>query len=93
MMTIEAKLATTRFNVDEDNANIEVDPNYPDMAEKMKLVNACPACLYRLQDDGSLTFDYAGCLECGTCRILSLGKVVKKWEYPRDTQGVEFREG
>ena len=93
MMTIEAKLATTRFNVDEDNAHIEVDPNYPDMAEKMTLVNACPARLYRLQDDGSLTFDYAGCLECGTCRILSLGKVVKKWEYPRDTQGVEFREG
>lgn len=93
MMSIEAKLATTKFNVDEGNAHIEIDANYPELKEKMKLVNACPARLYRLQEDQSLAFDSAGCLECGTCRALSLGKVVKKWEYPRDTFGVEYKEG
>ena len=41
------------------------------------LVKACPA----------------GCLECGTCRILGLGSALEQWEYPRGTFGVEFRYG
>ncbi|HIH8553463.1 TPA: ferredoxin family protein, partial [Salmonella enterica] len=45
------------------------------------------------QDDGSVRFDYAGCLECGTCRILGLDTALEKWEYPRGTFGVEFRYG
>ena len=43
--------------------------------------------------DGSVRFDYAGCLECGTCRILGLDTVLEKWDYPRGTFGVEFRYG
>lgn len=94
MMSIEEKLGKNKFYLDEGNAHIEIDPQYPDYEEKLKLVNACPARLYRFQEDGkTLDFDYAGCLECGTCRILSLGKVVTKWEYPQDTKGVEYREG
>ena len=57
------------------------------------LVKACPAGLYKKQDDGSVRFDYAGCLECGTCRILGLGSALEQWEYPRGTFGVEFRYG
>ncbi|EBA8843220.1 ferredoxin family protein, partial [Salmonella enterica subsp. enterica serovar Montevideo] len=53
----------------------------------------CPAGLYKKQDDGSVRFDYAGCLECGTCRILGLDTALEKWEYPRGTFGVEFRYG
>ncbi len=93
MMSIEEKLSTNKYNVDEDNAHIEISHKDWPMSEKMRLVNACPARLYRLEADGSLRFDYAGCLECGTCRVLSLGKVVEKWEYPNDTMGVSFREG
>lgn len=92
-VTVEEKLGVNKFFVDEENPHIEIDPNYPDMNEKMKLVNACPAGLYKLNDNGSLAFDYAGCLECGTCRVLCLGTVVKKWEYPEGTMGVEFRIG
>ncbi len=92
-LSIEEKLSVNKFFVDEENAHIEIDPAYPDIKEKMKLVNACPAGLYKLNDDETLSFDYAGCLECGTCRILCLGTVVKKWEYPEDTKGVEFRYG
>ena len=92
-LSIEEKLSVNKFFVDEENAHIEIDPAYPDIKEKMKLVNACPAGLYKLNDDETLSFDYAGCLECGTCSILCLGTVVKKWEYPEDTKGVEFRYG
>ncbi|MFB6468709.1 ferredoxin family protein [Cytobacillus sp. Hz8] len=92
-ITIEEKLGVNKYFVDEENAHIEIDPYYPDMKEKMKLVNACPAGLYKLNEDKDLTFDYAGCLECGTCRILCLGTIVKKWEFPEGTMGVEFRKG
>ncbi|NLI91325.1 MAG: ferredoxin family protein [Peptococcaceae bacterium] len=92
-VTIEEKLAVNKYFVDEGNAHIEIDPSYSDMKEKMKLVNACPAGLYKLNEEGTLFFDYAGCLECGTCRVLCLGTIVKKWEFPESTKGVEFRYG
>lgn len=92
-MTIEDKLGVNKYFVDEEFAHIEIDPSYPDMKEKIKLVNACPAGLYKLNEDGTLSFDYAGCLECGACRTLCLGTVIKKWEYPRGSMGVEFRYG
>ena len=65
----------------------------PDKQMLEVLVKACPAGLYKKQDDGSVRFDYAGCLECGTCRILGLDTVLEKWDYPRGTFGVEFRYG
>ena len=43
----------------------------------MKLVNGCPAGLYTLQENGDLAFDFAGCLECGTCRVLCGETMVK----------------
>ena len=39
------------------------------------------------------SFDYAGCLECGTCRIACEGTIVRKWENPQPTMGVEYRFG
>ncbi|WP_432748275.1 ferredoxin family protein [Pectinatus frisingensis] len=92
-MSIEEKLGVDKYLVDENNAHIEIDNTHSDIQEKMKLVNACPAGLYKLSDDGTLSFDYAGCLECGTCRILSMGKVVSKWEFPLGTMGIEYRLG
>ncbi len=92
-MSIDEKLGVNKFFVDEHNPHIEINPNYPDRKEKMKLVNACPAGLYRLNADQSLSFDYAGCLECGTCRLLCTGTIIKKWEYPQGAMGVEFRFG
>ena len=52
-----------------------------------------PAALYKIDEDGKKSFDYAGCLECGTCRIACEGTIVKKWENPRPTMGVEYRFG
>ena len=44
-------------------------------------------------DENGYHFDYAGCLECGTCRALCGNTIIKKWEYPNGTFGVEYREG
>ena len=61
--------------------------------KKMNLVNGCPAGLYTLQENGDLAFDFAGCLECGTCRVLCGETIVKTWKYPHNAKGVEFRQG
>ncbi|NLI13257.1 MAG: ferredoxin family protein, partial [Peptococcaceae bacterium] len=53
----------------------------------------CPACLYTLKEDGELSFDYAGCLECGTCRIICPKEGAISWQYPRGGFGVSFRYG
>ncbi len=88
---VEQKLGIDIFEVDEQNAHI-VLVDSPNMAEFDKLVIACPAGLYKHTENG-IRFDYAGCLECGACRVLCGNTIVQKWEYPRGSQGVEFRYG
>ncbi|QWL05871.1 4Fe-4S dicluster domain-containing protein, partial [Shewanella indica] len=81
-VNVDVKLGVNKFYVDEGHPHIELVEN-PDINEFRKLVNACPAGLYKIQDDGSLKFDSAGCLECGTCKMLCGETIIKKWEYPR----------
>ena len=70
------------------------------LATNPRIFNEYPAFLnnlmrglYTLQEDGTLAFDFAGCLECGTCRVLCGHTIVKSWKYPRNAKGVEFRQG
>ena len=95
-MNVDDKLSLNKYEVDEENAHIVLKdpdscPNFED--EFNKLVIACPAALYRWSDDGKPQFDYAGCLECGTCRILCGDTILDKWVYPGPTMGVEYRWG
>ena len=92
MMSVDEKLAVDKFNVDEVNAHIALADD-PDEAEFRKLQACCPAGLYRRGEGGEFLFDYAGCLECGTCRILCGGTIIAKWEYPKDGAGVFYRYG
>ena len=90
-VNVDEFLALDKYEVDEESAHIElVDP---DMEEFLKLVRVCPAALYKIDENGAKSFDYAGCLECGTCRIACGGTIVKKWENPQPTMGVEYRFG
>lgn len=89
---IDAKLNVNKFRVDSTSPHIVVVKT-PEMAELKKLLIACPAGLYKLNNDGSLQFDYAGCLECGACRILCGNTIVEKWQYPQGTSGIEYRYG
>ncbi len=92
-MTVDNKLGVNRFLPDEKHSHIDVDKGYGDLKEIKRLVLACPAHLYVLEPGGKLTFSHEGCLECGTCRVLSGGKVVRSWEYPEGGMGVEYRIG
>ena len=92
-MNIEEKLGVDKFYVDETFSHITLNREYTGLKEKKLLVKACPAGLYKLNEDQSLSFDYAGCLECGTCRVLGLGTVIKEWNHPSGGCGIEFRLG
>lgn len=91
-VNVSLKLGSNKFNVDEQHPHIVVK-SHPDRQILALLVNACPAGVYKQLVDGSVLVDTAGCLECGTCRILGLGTVLEKWEYPRGTFGIKYRYG
>ena len=90
-MSVDDKLGYVRFNTDEQ-PHIAINEEYHDEKKIELLVMACPAGLYRYENR-KIIFNHEGCLECGTCRVLSGGKVVKSWKYPAGGMGVEFRQG
>nr|WP_306812483.1 ferredoxin family protein [Adlercreutzia mucosicola] len=85
-------MSANKYEVDEENAHIELVED-PDMEEFRKLVRVCPAALYKIDEEGNTSFDYAGCLECGTCRIACGDTIIAKWDMPQPTMGVEYRFG
>lgn len=92
-LTVPELLGLNAFDVDEDEAHIVLDPVRCASCPAHPCVSACPAHLYTLGPDGQVTFDYAGCLECGTCRVLCVVGGVARWTYPRGTFGVAYRRG
>ena len=89
---VDDKLGYNRFNTDESYAHIEINEDFKDEAEIRKVVLACPAELYKYEN-GELTFNHEGCPECGTCRVVSGGKVVKMWNHPYGGAGVTYMQG
>ena len=95
-VNVDEALSVNKYEVDEETPHIELaedDGSEAYNEEFLKLVRVCPAALYKIDGDGAKSFDYAGCLECGTCRIVAGNTVLSKWEYPQGTMGVEFRYG
>lgn len=95
-VNVDQKLSLNKYDVDEDCAHIvlkkpEDCPHFD--SEFDKLIIACPAALYKRDTDGKTSFDYAGCLECGTCRILCGSTILDNWVYPVATKGIEYRWG
>lgn len=91
-VNVDEYLSLNKYEVDEENPHIKLIED-PETNEFLKLVRVCPAALYRIDADGNKSFDYAGCLECGTCRIVCEDTILEKWVYPAPTMGVEYRQG
>ena len=93
-VNVEAKLAENRFVVDEGHPHITLDKDQIGAKTIHALIAACPAALYSLDDQKRLRFDCAGCLECGTCRVICGGDPkIMTWNHPRPTFGVFYRYG
>lgn len=88
----EELLGINKFVVDEEEPHIVLDKAMCANCKEKPCLYVCPAVLYTLKD-GEVNFDYAGCLECGTCRVVCKNKGIVKWNYPRGTMGVSFRYG
>ena len=87
-VNVDEALSVNKYEVDEETPHIELaedDGSEAYNEEFLKLVRVCPAALYKVDGDGAKSFDYAGCLECGTCRIACEGTIVRKWENPLAT--------
>ena len=73
------------------NPHIIVDTSKCDECESKSCLYFCPAGCFVLKDD-SIDFNYEGCLECGTCRVMC-SKGIQSWDYPLGGYGVSFRIG
>ncbi|CAJ1296659.1 putative ferredoxin [Escherichia coli] len=91
-VNVDIKLGVNKFHVDEGHPHIILAAN-PDINEFRKLMKACPAGLYKQDDAGNIHFDSAGCLECGTGRVLCGNTILEQWQYPAGTFGIEFSYG
>ncbi|WP_197708828.1 ferredoxin family protein [Leminorella richardii] len=56
-------------------------------------MSVCPARLYQQSEDGSLSVDFHGCLECGACRLLCDKETLAQWGYPEAGYGITMRFG
>lgn len=92
-LTIEQLLGINKFAVDDEQAHIVLKKEVCASCQAKPCTFACPASLYTLKD-GKISFDYAGCLECGTCRVVCpKANEALTWQYPRGGFGVNFRYG
>jgi ferredoxin like protein len=89
--SIEELLGTNKYEVDGGEPHIVIDKAACARCspESCACVKACPAGLFKIVG-GTIAFDYAGCLECGTCRLVCRQKGIR-WDYPRGGFGVEYR--
>lgn len=96
-VSTEELLGLNKFTVDDEWPHIVVDRAICVTCPEKPCLTICSAGCYKPSSDASgIQFDYAGCLECGTCRVVCrhLGKGgVVQWAYPHATMGVSFRYG
>ena len=91
-LSAEELLGLNKFEVDEENAHIQLDQEACARCGEKPCLYFCPAGLYTLKD-GQVRFDYAGCLECGTCRVVCDEFKNVDWNHPRGGYGILFKFG
>jgi ferredoxin like protein len=89
---IDEKVALNAFNLDTE-PHITLDEEKCGECEARSCVRFCPAGLYEYNGEtGKIDFDFSGCLECGTCRLVCAPGAVS-WSHPRGGFGVRYRFG
>lgn len=91
--TIAERLAVNRYETDEQESHITVDQEGVRRTGcAARLVAVCPAGVYALEADGTLSVEYAACFECGACSAVAPAEALD-WHYPRGGAGIHLREG
>ena len=93
-LSVPERLTKNRFNLDEQESHIEVNQEIARATGTGKaIVACCPAHVYTEEPDGTISVEYAACLECGTCRVVCSENRNVLWEYPRGGYGILFKFG
>ncbi|PEQ14466.1 ferredoxin family protein [Novosphingobium sp. PC22D] len=90
---VEEKLYFNRFVVDAGRPHITVRPHERPSAELRSLTHMCPAGCYSQNEAGQVEIATDGCLECGTCRIVTARTGEVEWNYPRGGFGILYKFG
>nr|WP_300141860.1 ferredoxin [Propionicimonas sp.] len=93
LISVPERLARNVYVTDEVESHIEINQEIARATGTGKLlVQVCPAHVYREEADGTISAEYAACLECGTClAVAAPGSLT--WHYPASGMGIAFREG
>ncbi len=90
---VEEKLFQNRYLVDAGKPHIKVRPHEVPSASLMSMTRLCPAGCYAVTESGQVEVAADGCLECGTCRIVTKATGEIEWNYPRGGFGVLYKFG
>ncbi len=89
-VSIEDKLAVNKYDIDKE-VHIRIKEDICKSCHEHTCVYTCPADCFKLRE-GSLTFSYEGCLECGSCRIICEEGAID-WTLPRGGFGICYQYG
>jgi len=71
-LSVPERLTKNRYNLDDEESHIEVNQEIAKATGTGKaLVACCPAHVYSEEPDGTISVEYAACLECGTCLAIA----------------------
>lgn len=90
---VEEKLFQNRYLVDAGRPHIRVKPHDVPSAGLQAMIHLCPAGCYSMAEGGQVEVASDGCVECGTCRIVTSGSGELEWNYPRGGFGVLYKFG
>lgn len=90
---VEERLFQNRYLVDAGRPHIKIKAHETPSAALRSLTFTCPAGCYSLNDKGQVEITADGCVECGTCRIVTAATGEIEWNYPRGGYGVLYKFG
>ncbi|HVJ48679.1 ferredoxin family protein [Desulfitobacterium sp.] len=90
-VSLPDKLSLNKFEVDEGEPHILINNDLCKSCQPKSCLLVCPAGLYS-ELNGEIIVEWAGCLECGTCRAICEKEAID-WKYPRGGFGIIFRQG
>lgn len=92
-LPVPERLARNSSVTDEEHSHIRIDQELArSTGTGDRIIAVCPAKVYTREADGTITAEYAACLECGACLAVADPGALA-WHYPRGGMGIAFREG
>jgi ferredoxin like protein len=89
-LTIDAKLGLDVFKLDKEPHIVIDQQACANLCVNRACLYVCPASLYERDDQGRMTVNWEGCLECGACLVCCDARALT-WSYPRGQYGVQYR--